>query len=551
MSAFNIKPIIDENLEPAINLISGKIDDIESGKNDPSAFFEEDAIDAISLIYECAPAEYQRVRVNLKKNNIQISALEKLIDRNVGKFNKQNPADELVNLVNMELELFHNEENKAFATICIKGHYETYPILYRSFSEWLAAKQYSETGSCPNELTIRTAQQALSGKARFDGKELQVFLRVANYEDGHIIDIGCPEWKAIFVRPNSWKTIDHPPVKFWRNENMRPLPRPLKRAKLDCFWELLNIPTKDKIFILTFIFECWRNNTMFPILELIGEQGTAKSHTQSVLRTFIDPNKVALRAAPKTVEDLFVSASQNWLASYNNLSHLRPEMQDAFCSLSTGGGYSARKLYTNNEESVIDISRPCILNGIGGIATAQDLLDRVIRIELQPIEINRPVSELNKLLDESKSEIFGALLNRFSKALAYLPEARKKPINDRMADFVMLGEAVLLSYNKKASFAKLYEAKKTRAATQAIESSPAILSIVKIASKSPYHGTYSKLLERLKYNYPSPYLPKSPKGLADLLKRQAPALRRIGIDIIHHNKRKNDGYYVSIEKKVN
>jgi hypothetical protein len=40
-------------------------------------------------------------------------------------------------------------------------------------------------------------------------------------------------------------------------------------------------------------------------------------------------------------------------------------LSDTLCSLSTGGGFSVRALYTNNDEVLFDAARPIILNGIG------------------------------------------------------------------------------------------------------------------------------------------------------------------------------------------
>ena len=96
--------------------------------------------------------------------------------------------------------------------------------------------------------------------------------------------------------------------------------------------------------------------------------------------------RVPLRAAPKSVEDLFVSAGANWLASFNNLSHLSGSSQDALCSLATGGGYASRTLYQNQGETVFEAKRPVVLNGITPVVTQQDLTDRVIHLELPPLE---------------------------------------------------------------------------------------------------------------------------------------------------------------------
>lgn len=157
-------------------------------------------------------------------------------------------------------------------------------------------------------------------------------------------------------------------------------------GSIDALWKFANIPEQQRPLVLAWMLEAFRPTTPFSILELTGEQGSAKSATQDKLRRLIDPNAVNLRAAPKSTEDLFVSAGCNWLVSLNNLSHLSAQQQDALCTLATGGGFASRTLYTNADETLIECKRPVIFNGIVPCATAQDLVDRIVHIDLPEIQ---------------------------------------------------------------------------------------------------------------------------------------------------------------------
>ncbi len=205
---------------------------------------------------------------------------------------------------------------------------------------------------------------------------------------------------------------------------MRPLPNPSEKGDIGHLWSLLNIPLEDQNLVLCWILECYRVETPYVVLELVGEQGSAKSKTQDVLRDFIDPNQVNLRAKPKNRESLFVSAENSHLISYEKLSHLQSELQDAFCTLATGGGFADRTLYTNKEETIIEVNRPVVLNGISVLVTAQDLLDRTIHIDMPRIVYRKTEKQIEKEISENKGTIWAGLLDLLADALKILPSVQ-------------------------------------------------------------------------------------------------------------------------------
>lgn len=173
------------------------------------------------------------------------------------------------------------------------------------------------------------------------------------------------------------------------------------------------------------------------------------------------------------------------------------------------------------------------------MVTAQDLTDRVLDIELQPIEY-REEAEINESFNTALPELFGALMDLFVKTLAFLPKVSiDKP--PRMADFTRLGEAMMQSQGFKAgTFHALYKNNRAESMVNAMESSPAAVALremvdnYKESSDVVFHGTMKTLLGRLEmYRGDSRNWPGSPRGLGDVLKRQAPALAAIGINIEH------------------
>ncbi|MHB8763135.1 MAG: hypothetical protein ACYDA8_02150 [Deferrisomatales bacterium] len=501
---------------------------------DPGAPFEAPVLDALRQLHDEAPAEYIRFRARLKAANREVLVTE--LDRHVkgggGAEEPESVADALVGLVQGAAELFHDESRAAYASFQNGTHRETWPLDSSGFREWLGARYYRETGRAPADAAMGAALNALAGVAKFDGPEAKVWLRVAEHEGRFFLDLADDEWRAVEVSAQGWQVLDHPPVRFRRPPTMQALPAPTPGGDLDRLWSTANIPEADRPLVLALLLESLRPATPKPVLELGGEQGSGKSDAQARLRCLIDPSAVPLRAAPKAVEDLYVAAANNWLVSLNNLSHLSSPQQDALCTLSTGGGFAARTLYTNAEESVVEAKRPVFMNGISTLATAQDLVDRTIRLELPSIEAERrQAAELAAQFEADRPAILGGLLDLFAATLRELPHVSLPPKLPRMADFAVLGEAMFRALGRRGSFISLYTARREKAALLALEASPAAGAVLAYVGRSvgavAWAGTIKGLFEAVApLKQEAEGWPKSARGFADALRRAAPGLRR-------------------------
>ncbi len=552
--------IPDEELAEAIATVDAAL---KACADDPGVLASVDFIAAMKLVKKRDQAQGLRIRVALKKakpSGVLLSEIDKATAPEGEGFDDSSVADDLVALVQGRAELFHAEDGACFVALK-ESPRKVFKLDTQAFAEWLGYAYYRNTesdarpGRAASETAIRTARSVLAGIAKNDGDERKTWLRAAEYKGAYYLDLGADDWCAVEIDARGWRVVEHPPVYFWRSSTTRPLPMPIPGGNLDKLWDHLNIPKESRSLVLAWMLESLRPETPFPVLELVGSQGSAKSSTQAKLRRCIDPNAVDLRAAPKSVEDLFVSAGCNWVASMNNLSRLSPQVQDAICNLATGGGFAGRTLYTNADETLIDAKRPVVLNGIVPLVTAQDLTDRVIHIELPAIGTYRSETDLNAAFERDAPAIVGGLLDLFVLTLAKIPEASVVS-PPRMADFAVLGEAMTLATGGKAGdFMQVYSANRTDSVARSLESSPVAVAIRAMAEahKHPTDPVFSGTMGNLKRDLDqrrdnAEAWPRSPRGLGDVLRRQLPALAQVGIKI-EIGKAGRDGVQVTIRKR--
>lgn len=223
--------------------------------------------------------------------------------------------------------------------------------------------------------------------------------------------------------------------------------------------------------------------------------------------------------------------------------------------MSTGGGASTRKFYSNTEEEAFSAMRPVMINGISELATRPDLADRTVFVELKKIECYIPEAELERDWEQDCSQLTGSLYDLLSNTLAELPNVHiNKP--PRMADFAQLGQAMFNVLEVDESFSEIFSRNRDHVVMRAIESSPVALAIIDLLdsqySTGKFRGTMKQLLSELSNNKPKFFdpsaWPKSPRGLGDIVKRVTPALLVRGIEVQKDDKPKKDGYHVTISK---
>jgi hypothetical protein len=518
---------------------------------DPGAPFEDAAIVILRRLHSESPAAWQRLRKRLKDAKVGIRELEKLMrGDDGGAEDDETLADRLVSMAKSQCDLVHDQDGEPFALFDNGGARNVLHLDSRAYGEWLSHSYYRSFDRAPSEAALRTALATLKGAAKFDGEEKSIHVRVAARDGAYWLDLCDESWRCVRIDSRGWQicTAGESPL-FTRSSSMRALPVPERNGDITALWGVINIPEKIRPFVLVWLMECLRPDTPYAVLELVGEQGSAKSGAQSFLRSLIDPNQANLRAAPKAVDDVWIAARNAHMVSLENISHLSAAYQDALCVLATGGGQATRTLYTNTDETVLLLKKPIVINGISVIVTAQDLLDRSIHVDLPEIKERMTVSEVDSRFLAAHGKIVGALLDLFVRVLAELPKVIIPPSGlPRMADFAKLGEALLrISGGKSGDFLREYGEMRADGVSRTIDASPVGAAIVAfMEANNGFDGTVQQLLGRLERHKPSgESWPRSAKGLADAIRRLAPGLRQIRINA-RLGERTKDGYRVTL-----
>jgi len=404
-----------------------------------------------------------------------------------------------------------------------------------AFGDWLSAGFYRDYRKAARRQSMSEAGSVLVGMGRETGEAVEIQIRSAFHEGAYFLDLGeAGQGRAIRVSAAGWSIEDAPPVHFLRPRSMRPIVPPLHGGTISPLWEIANIPEEFRVLVIAWLCECLRPETPYPILEISGEEGSAKSTTQQALRKLIDPNASMLDNPPRSEEDLLLSAADALVCSIENVSHLTPSMQDAFCRLATGAGMKRRKLYSDAEVVTLTFKRPVVLNGIAEAVTASDMVNRTVTVDLPTLTGNHLTEvEVWNQFDACLDGIRGGLLGIFADALRRLPTVTvPKCDDDRLPSFMRLGVAVAEAMGKDANaFLRPYLRTRQEAGARILEGNSVGAAILEWVEKCT-EGTYTpkEWDGRLKGDSHPDGWPKSPRGMAAAFKRLAPALRRQGVE---------------------
>ena len=454
-----------------------------------------------------------------------------------GRKQSLSPGDRLFRWASDRTDLYSDGDD-AYADVWNDGHRETLPIRSMVFERWLRRLFVERTGRGATREALNHAQENLDALA-VSAAQRRVYLRTATFGDRLYIDLCDDSHQVVEIDSEDWRVLSDPPeVRFRRSKTARPLPEPVKgdsRTGLSILRGFLNMDEADFVLCVAWLLASLRDTGPYPLLVLTGEQGSAKSTAAKLLRALVDPARPPTTGMPRNERDAAISARNRHVLAYDNLSGLPTWFSDTLCRLSTGEGFATRALYTNDEEVVIEASRPVILTGIENPSVRGDLAERSITIRLAPLADadRRTESELMATFEEAVPIIFGALLDGLSEGLRRYDEVRLERM-PRMADFCKWAVACESAYWAPGTFTATYGDAQASATEDVLEASPVGLKLREwLEEYATFDGTATELLGRLNEHRRDE---KSPLGwpangsvMGKQLTRLAPSLRKLGI----------------------
>jgi hypothetical protein len=492
-----------------------------------------------------------------KNSHAGLSSSEERGSRKGGGGERRTQAQVLIELATgVGVDLYHSPEGTTFADIHINGHRETWPTKSNGFRRWLRRAYYEETGSAPNGEAMSTALALIEARAQFDGVKRPVYLRVAGHEAAIFIDIGDEAWRAIEVDSEGWRVVNSPPVRFRRTPGMLALPTPLLGGKIEELRQHVNLSDDAFVLAVGWLLTVLRGRGPYPILALNGEQGAGKTTAADMLRRLVDPHAAPLRALPREVRDLAIAANNAHVLAFDNLSGIPPDVADALCRLSTGGGFATRALYSDDEERIFDGQRPVVMTSIVDVATRADLADRTLVGLLQAITENERKTErrVRAAFENAAPHILGGLLDAISHGLKRESSVHLNRL-PRMADHAVWVRACETAFQQEGLHLQVYDQNRAEAAEIVLESDPLATALrAHMDARTEVTTTSTDLLQTLSGLIPdhirrSKEWPPNARALSGRLRRLAPALRGIGIVMTFEREGHDRRRLISIKSK--
>jgi hypothetical protein len=338
------------------------------------------------------------------RNGEELGEMDDEASEQEGTQARRNQADRLVEYARREVgALFVDQFGMPHALV--DG--EAVPLTSRCYS-WLRRLMWEREERSVSGEALKTAAGTLAAQAEFSGDVRELHTRAAWHEG--VLYYELRPGRVVRVDGSGYGFEANPPVLFRRFPNLKPLPDPGPGGSLDALDDYVNLKTeRDRRLFKAYMVTVALPHVRRPILNASGAMGSGKTTLGRIVKRTFDPT------APETVgldrRDFLQKALHAYVVMLDNQNTIPEWADDTLCRLVTGEGDSKKRLYTDDEDVIIELMRAVILNGINVPTDRGDVLDRSLVVELEriPDSKRRTEEEMWERFEAEHPKLLGAL----------------------------------------------------------------------------------------------------------------------------------------------
>ncbi|MBQ2872211.1 hypothetical protein IJE86_10965 [bacterium] len=457
----------------------------------------------------------------------------------------ENPEERIFNLICNYADTFRNQNEEEYVIINYKNDKEL------AFLSDVSAIENRIREICFNELDkivkktcVDSIYKTILMQANRTTDVVPTVRRCYFDGDQLIYNLNCDYAMLInetICRPLNKNNFDFK-VNFYENDGFQNQVKPIfKNSETlpEMLAKLMNVSGDDLLLLSVYIVSLLFDNISHPILIFNGEHGACKSTAMRMICKIIDPDSKELLALPEKKDDLINTLYNGYFITFDNVSVIKNDISDILCKAVTGSSINKRKLYTDNDEIVLNIKRPIGINGISIDMSQSDLIDRSIIIDFKRLSCNKRMTDAQVfgLFNELLPNILGEIFTLIKKVLKIKNSISVEHL-PRMADFAHLGYCIAEAMNEGdgTRFLEVYSNNNLKAVENTLQNSSLITSILEFMNEiEEWKGSATELLQELLNLFsvgsvPGDF-PATTNSLSRALSKYKHDLSKLGVDV--------------------
>ena len=465
--------------------------------------FDNGAVSAGCHHNGCQGEDWQSLKTLLGETTV-MEAIEAIADSSTADKEPAKQSDVILDLLS-DCTLLHGNDGEEYASVEIEKKLYVFKLKTTKFKQFMLKRYYEAKKTAPGSEAVNQALEILAMKANFSDEEIEMNRRVGVSEDGKYYYDLLHDSRYVQMTTTGCSIVTNPDVYFFQPKNMGRQVEPDFNAQpkdlIDLIGKHFRIKNdQDVILFASYLVSCLIPGIPHPILILFGEKGSSKSTSMRMLKKIVDPARQDVLAMPSANSDLAVVLTNHYMPCFDNLTYLSVEKSNMLCMAATGGAISKRTLYTDSDETILEIKRCVVLNGINIVANQPDLLDRSITMELSRISTDDrlPENVIWNTFNADLPKIMGSIFNILSAAITRRQNLQLEKVG-RMADFSYWGYAIAEAMGKNGQeFLEAYLLNQNGVNEEALASNPVATAVIALLrGKYSWSGSVTQLLREL------------------------------------------------------